>query len=174
MKVILKYDQGVREEEKITLDIPEKELEKMVELDYQRRLLVATDDEIVTRRTPGDILLEWNRLEYNAWRRYYRHIATPVRFGKEEPTQVNADMIDGVVDDSQIEAHKKKMDYEVICQLIHETLKPAQAEMMIAICLDGLSVGDYAREIGDNTKNVSKRFNRVKKILKEQLLKKEI
>lgn len=39
--------------------------------------------------------------------------------------------------------------------------------MMIAIILDGYSVNEYARKIGDHPNNVSKRYNRAKKKLEK-------
>ena len=46
-------------------------------------------------------------------------------------------------------------------------LKPAVAEMVIAIVLDGLSVGEYAAAIGEDANNVSHRYRRAINKLKK-------
>ncbi len=57
--------------------------------------------------------------------------------------------------------------YEYYSRWIREVLKPAVAEMVIAIVLDGLSVGEYAESIGDDANNVSHRYRRAINKLKK-------
>lgn len=174
MKITMKYDQGVKKEERVTLEIPERELKSMIENDYQQRLATAPPDEVVSKRTHVEIMEEWNRLEYNAWRKHYRYIETSIstsqKEGEEERSSI--DVIDLLPDHSDVKEHQRRADYREICQQIHQVLKPAQAEMMIAICLDGLTVQDYARQIEDTPKHVSDRFNYAKQRLKENLTQK--
>jgi len=167
MQITLKYDQGVKKEELVILEICEQELERMVELGYQRRLAEVADGEVVEKRTAEEIIEEWNRQEFNAWRRHHRYIDSSSTF-YEEGEQV--DVLNTVADKSQVEEYQRQEDYDDICQKIHQVLKREQADMIIAICLDGMAVKDYADKIGDQLKNVSKRFNRAKKILREILL----
>jgi hypothetical protein len=165
MKVTMKYDQGVKKEEVVILEVCEKELDKMVKKEYELRLAEITDDEIVEKRTPTEIIDESNRKEYNAWRRYHRHIAILANnFTGDE-----LNLMDILADYSEIEKHQKQADYEDMCQRLRQLLKPEQAEMIIAICLDRMAVNDYASNIGDELKNVSKRFVRVKKKLRDIL-----
>ena len=62
---------------------------------------------------------------------------------------------------------EQRREYEACCQWFKDNFKPSQAEMMIAIILDGYSVNEYARKIGDHPNNVSKRYNRAKKKLEK-------
>ena len=156
MKVTLKYDQGVRREDVVTLEIPEMELEKMVENDYQRRLIEADGNSPILRRTPQEIIEEWNRQEYNAWRRHHRYIELPTVACKADGS---IDPLETIADHTQLEDYQKKVDYDEMCRKVHQVLRPEQATMIIAICIDGMSVKDYAMEIGDCLKNVSKRYS---------------
>jgi len=168
MKVTMKYDQGVRKEEVVILDIPEEELERMVELDYERRLAEVADGEVVEKRTVEDIFDELNKQEFNAWRRHHRYIDSSSTFYEEGE---QAAVLDTVADKSQVEEYQRQEDYDEICQKIRQVLKREQADMIIAICLDGMVVSEYADKIGDDSNRVSKRFVYTKKLLKEILAK---
>jgi len=162
MRVTMKYDQGIKKEEIVTLEISEKQLEKMVEIDYQQRLASACSDEVVLKRTPIEIIEDWNRQEYNAWRRHHRYINAHVTmFGKEEK--------ETFVDHLWEEERERQDDYEDVCQKIRQVLKPEQAEMIIAICIDGMPVKDYAHKVGDKPNNVTQRLVRIKSVLKKIL-----
>ena len=50
-------------------------------------------------------------------------------------------------------------------------LKPAQAEMIIVISLDGMRVKDYAQKIAITPKQVADRLSYAKKILRDDLMK---
>lgn len=43
---------------------------------------------------------------------------------------------------------------------LHEVLKPAVADMVVAIALDGYTVSEYAESIDDGPNNVSHRYRR--------------
>lgn len=60
-----------------------------------------------------------------------------------------------------------KMDYAMYCEKIRAAVKPAQAEMLIAIILDGMTVEEYAESISDNANNVSHRYRRALKKLEK-------
>ena len=45
-------------------------------------------------------------------------------------------------------AREKQAEYEYICEIIRKTLKEKQAELLIAIVLDGVSVTEYAEREG--------------------------
>ena len=53
------------------------------------------------------------------------------------------------------------MEYTACCDRIRAAVKPAQADMLIAIILDGMTVAEYADLIGDSPNNVSHRYRRV-------------
>jgi DNA-directed RNA polymerase specialized sigma24 family protein len=62
-------------------------------------------------------------------------------------------------------------EYEACCEKLRTILKPDQAEMIIAIHLDGMTVQEYAAKIGDKSNNVSHRLKRTEKKLREILTK---
>ena len=164
MKVELMYD-GKSNLEIVKLDVPAQEFKKMIEFDYQERLASAADGEVIRKRTPQEILDEINRKEYNSWQKHNRRKVSLQQID-EDDFEMNA--LDLVSDFSQVETHRKQEEYEAVCKKIHELLKPEQAEMIIVICLDGVSVNDYAVRINDRPNNVSKRYNRLKRILREK------
>lgn len=163
MKVTMKYDQGVKKEEVVTLEIPETAFESMVEFDYQQRLALALPDDVVQKRTPVEIIEEGNRLEYNSWQTYKRNQVAWI----DASTQTN--LVGRISDDSQVETLRRQADYEELCQKIRHVLTLEQAEMIIAICLDEKSVQEYALEVGDKPVNVYERLRSVKKKLKNRL-----
>ena len=59
-----------------------------------------------------------------------------------------------------IDGVHNQLEYEECCETLRSLLKPAQADMVIAIALDGYTIGEYAAEIGDDANNVSHRYRR--------------
>ena len=51
---------------------------------------------------------------------------------------------------SSIDGVHNQLEYEECCETLRSLLKPAQADMVIAIALDGYTVGEYAAEISDD------------------------
>ena len=162
----MKYDQGRKKEEVVVLEIPNHEFEQMLENDYRYRVANAVDGEIVERRTVQEIFDELNSEELSSWRKHNRRLI-PVKAGDEETSEM--DMMDLVIDVSQVEQHQRQENYEAQCQWLRERLNPDQAEMMITISLDGMRVKDYANKINDDLWRVYKRYDYAKKILKEDL-----
>ena len=165
MKVTMKYDQGVRAEEVVMLEIPDEEFAEMIENDYQQRLRVAAAGEVVLRRTPQAIIDEWNREELSCWRKHNRR-SIPLLEESDEGSEM--EIMNILTDRSWEKGRQRKEEYEEICQRIYQALKPKQAEMMIAICIESVSIKDYALKIGDEYNNVFRRFKRTKKLLKNQ------
>lgn len=96
---------------------------------------------------------------------------------KEGVIEVNTDeaimarAIDKSVFTKDIDELAERMDhewqYEYYCNYLRSILKPDAAEMIIAIVLDGMTVGEYAASIGENANNVSHRYRRAIKKLKK-------
>lgn len=164
----MKYDQGIKNGEVVVLEVCGQELAKMVEVDYQHRLAEATEDERVLKRTVQEIVEEWNRLEYNSWRTHNRR---KVFVQKEGDGSTDLNLLDMIADDSQEKERQKKADYDEMCQKVRQALKPDQAEMIIAICLDGMTVKDYAHSINENLAGTYKKFQRTKKKIKRNFQK---
>jgi len=166
MKITIKYDQGVKDAEVVTLEIQTEESNQLIEGDYQYRLKRAKEGEVIERRTAEEIFEELNKQEYNSWQTHNKRHTVGISEAEESDM---SEVVDLLEDSSQMEAHERQEDYEDQCQRIREVLKPEQADMIIAICLNEVSVSDYALSIGDSLKNVSKRFVRIKNSLREIL-----
>ena len=84
---------------------------------------------------------------------------------------IMAKAIDRSVFTRDIDGLEERMDhewqYKHYCSHIREILKPDAAEMVIAIVLDGMTVGEYAASIGEDANNVSHRYRRAIKKLKK-------
>ena len=68
---------------------------------------------------------------------------------------------------SSIDGVHNQLEYEECCETLRNLLKPAQADMVIAIALDGYTVGEYAERIDDEPNNVSHRYRRAINKLKK-------
>lgn len=165
-KVTLKYHRGIKKDEVITLEVPEQELEQMLEYDYQLRSATAADGEVVERQTAQEFFDELNREELSSWRKHNRRLI-PVKAEDEESSEM--DIMDLVVDNSQEKERQRQEDYEMQCQFIRSVLKTEQAEMMIAIALDGMTLMEYATEMEDEYNNVFRRYKRTLEILRKKL-----
>ncbi len=107
---------------------------------------------------------QYNRPDYNNCYKFNRHRG----FSKKRPNdKINVvdefePLIEEVRDPSvyyeQEIDRSNQWEYEALCQKIRETLKPSAADMVIAVALDGLTVGEYAASIGDESNNVSHRY----------------
>ena len=68
---------------------------------------------------------------------------------------------------SSIDGVHNQFEYEESCETLRSLLKPAVADMVIAIVLDGLTVSEYAERIDDEPNNVSHRYRRAINKLKK-------
>jgi DNA-directed RNA polymerase specialized sigma24 family protein len=64
-------------------------------------------------------------------------------------------------------ARVKKEEYEHICEIIRKALKEKQAELLIAIVLDGVTVTEYAEREGVSVSAISHRLDTAKKNFKK-------
>lgn len=171
MRIKIRYDNQT-----MTLDVPEEDCTVMIQLDYEKRRAEAADPEAVQRRTPQEIFDEsFNRPEYNNWHTYWRHIdekATPpsVFGGKqhlssdlEEDGEEHHFTMDEFPDLAALENQKTQERDQELRAWIRKKLKPDYAEMLIAICMDGISITDYAAQIGETRSAVSHRLQRAEK-----------
>jgi len=176
MKIPIRYNEKL-----MYLDVPEGDFTVMIEADYEDRLSTAEDKEAVARRSPQEIMDEhFNKPEYNNWRKFDRHSAsttTPKRLdGKRGRIKVSDDFesedgkentIDLYPDTLDEEFWEKQAEYDYVCGIIRKTLKPNQAELIIAIYLDGVPVTEYARREGVHKSAISHRLETAKKNFKK-------
>lgn len=176
MKIKILYDN-----KSTYLEIPDEDCSVMIDADYEDRLSSAEDKEIVTRRPAQEIIDErFNKSEYNNWRKFHRHSSTttpPKKLdGKKgyikaaddsESKGVKENTIELYPDNSDEEAWDKQAGYKNVCDIIHKTLKPKQAELIIAIYLDEISVSEYAKHEGVSKSAISHRLETAKKNFKK-------
>lgn len=116
---------------------------------------------------------QYNKPEYNSWHKFDRHRGFSKARPNDETDEIDTSepLMDEVRDSSIF--YKEEIDranqweYEALCQKIREVLKPSAADMVIAIVLDGLTVGEYATSLGEDANNVSHRYRRAINKLKK-------
>lgn len=120
--------------------------------------------------------VEFNRPDYNNFHKMDRHRGYSQKVFYDdfkEGDDVNEPEITEVKDPSvffkyQIE-HEREQEYQCVCEFIRQHLKPENADLFIAIAIDGISQVDYAARLGVSPNNISKRYNRAKKKLAKVL-----
>ena len=164
MKIRILYDN-----KPTYLEVPDEDFTLMIDADYEDRLSSAEDKETVTRRSAQEIIDErFNKPEYNNWHKFDRHRGMPKKpFRKDDEAEDEADHMDYFSDNSDEVAREKKEEYEHICEIIRKALKEKQAELLIAIVLDGVSVTEYAEREGVSVSAISHRLDTAKKNFKK-------
>ena len=177
MKIKIRYDNKLTE-----VEIPDDDYTLMLDIDYEMRLAEAPEDkkeEIERCNTVQEMFDLMNKTEYNNWHKFDRHSAlttTPKRIdGKTKNLKVKdfednskrENTIEMYPDRSDEEKINRKEDYENVCRVLRKNLKPNQAELLIAIYLDGISPGDYAELQGVSKSAISHRLNTAKKNFKK-------
>ncbi len=167
MEIIVKYenDNVNKAPIEMTIEVPDDQCLNMVEEDYRQRLEAAEDKHSVTRRSPQEIMDEqFNKPLYNLWHRENRHRGQMQKpFRKDDEEADDTDGMDFMPDNSDEEERSRRYDYEAVCQKVRSLLKPAYAEVLIAVEIDGMTPEEYAKEIGENRDAIYKRLQRAKK-----------
>lgn len=172
MKLKIRYENEFQ-----TIELDAKATEEM-----WVTLSIETDGAVTQEEKEQLIQDKWdeqfNKPEYNVYHRETRHIdPTPKKKrmdGKSgyicaEPDDASFDIMDYLNAYDPTEDYGNKFEYEERCKKIRAVVKPAQAEMLIAIILDGMTVAEYAESIGDTANNVSHRYRRAVNNLKKIL-----
>jgi predicted DNA-binding protein YlxM (UPF0122 family) len=164
MKIRIMYDN-----KPTYLEVPDQDCTVMIDMDYEDRLSCAEDKEIVTRRSPQEIMDErFNKPEYNNWHKFDRYRGMPKKpFRKDDQSEDATDHMDYFPDNTDEVALNKKEEYEYLCEIIRKTLKGKQAELVIAIALDGVSVTEYAERECVSVSAISHRLDTAKKNFKK-------
>lgn len=176
MKIRILYDN-----KPTYLEVADEDCTVMIDADYEDRLSSAEDKETVTRRSAQEIIDErFNKPDYNNWHKFDRHSAatTPPKKldGKkgytkatdgDESKGVKENTIELYPDNSDEETWEKQAEYEYVCEIIRKALKEKQAELLIAIFLDGVSLTEYAEREGVSKSAISHRLETAKKNFKK-------
>jgi len=168
MKIKIRY-----ENEYQTLEVETLELEKWLNISISEE----ESQEDYEKRIQKEIEVRYNRPDYNSWHKHDRHTGNAYMKGKDGTVEVNTEeaimyrAADKSVFYKSINGVHNQIEYEEYCGFLRSLLKPATADMVIAIVLDGLTVGEYAASIGDDANNVSHRYRCAIKKLKKFLKK---
>lgn len=170
MKLKIRYENEFQ-----TIELDAKATEQM-----WVTLSIESDSDVTQEEKEQLIQEEWdkqfNRPEYNVYHRETRHIdPTPKRkkmngragYICAEDDDKSFDIMDYLNTYDPTEDYEKDFEYEACCERIRVAVKPKQADMLIAIILDGMTVAEYAEKIGDEPNNVSHRYRRALNNLKK-------
>ncbi|AAS39308.1 sigma-70 family RNA polymerase sigma factor [Bacillus pacificus] len=157
------------ENKSIYLEVPDEDFTLMIDADYEDRLSSVEEKETVARRSPQEIMDErFNKPEYNNWHKFDRHRGMPKKpFRKDDESEDATDHMDYFPDNTDEVTREKQEEYEYLCEIIRKTLKEKQAELLIAIFLDGVSVTEYAEREGVSKSAISHRLDTAKKNFKK-------
>lgn len=167
MKLKIRYENEFQ-----TIELDAKATEKM-----WVSLSLDCDDDMTQEEKEQAIQDAWdeqyNKPEYNNWHKFDRHRGYSKVRPNDETDEIDTSepLIDEVRDSSvfykQEINRNNQWEYEALCQKVREVLKPSAADMVIAIVLDGLTVGEYAASIREDANNVSHRYRRAINKLKK-------
>lgn len=116
---------------------------------------------------------QFNKPEYNNWHKFDRHRGFSKTKFEDETDELNTyeplmcEVKDPMIFCKDENDRENQWDYDAVCQKVRELLNPSQADIFIAIALDGYTVGEYAAEIGEDANNVSHRYRRAINKLKK-------
>lgn len=164
MKIKMRYEDAYQ-----TLEIETKEIEKWLNISITEE----ENQEDYEKRIQDVIEERFNRPDYNSWHKHDRHTGNAYMKSKDGTVEVNTEeaimfrAADKSAFYSSINGVHNQIEYEEYCEILRSLLKPEIADMVIAIALDDMSVGEYAELIGDDSNNVSHRYRRAIKKLKK-------
>ena len=164
MKIKIRY-----ENEYQTLEVENVELERWLNISISEN----ESQEDYEQRIQDVIEERFNRPDYNSWHKHDRHTGNAYMKSKDGTVEVNTEeaimyrAADKSAFNSSIDRVHNQLEYEECCETLRSLLKPAVADMVIAIALDGYTVGEYAAEIGEDANTVSHRYRRAINKLKK-------
>ena len=112
--------------------------------------------------------VEFNRPDYNSWHKLHRHWGNPETKGDSDEKDYNNGL--GINDGyEQFAEEEKRWEEEEVREKVRTMLPPLQADAVIAVYLDGVSVTEYAAAQGVTKSSISQRLATAKKKLKNIL-----
>lgn len=175
MKLRVRYDESVQT---IVLDAEATE-EMWVSLSLEGEGLSQEEKEQMIQEAFD---VQYNRPDYNNWHKFWRHHGESKAAPGDEEDEVDTSepLMDEVADDRVFRRdeldREHRGDYEAVCQLVREACgkKSDWAEMFIAVRIDGISVNDYAEQIGADASNISHKLERATQKIKKFLSNRQI
>lgn len=112
--------------------------------------------------------VQFNRPDYNNWHKMERHWGNPDTQGDAGNKDYNNGL--GINDGyDQFAEVEKRWEEEEVREKVRTILPPLQADAVIAVYLDGVSVTEYAAAQGVTKSSISQRLATAKKKLKNIL-----
>lgn len=164
MKIKMRYENKYQ-----TLEVETYEIGKWLNISISE----DESQEDYEKRIQEEIDAKYNRPDYNNWHKHNRHSGDAKIKNKDGKVEVNTEeaikekAVDNSVYKESTAEIEENFDYEYYCEFLRENLKASAADMVIAIALDGMTVGEYAALIGENANNVSHRYRRAINKLKK-------
>jgi len=182
MKIRVLYEDNIKNGHKFytTIEIPDDDYSVMLDIDYEQRLAEAKPEKkagVKRCETVQEMFDMMNKKEYNHWRRYHRHLGNPKTFyRKDDESEDETDVMDTIADDTQEIERNHQYEYEDVCQKVRSALGKKQewADIFIAVRIDGTPIREYAKRLGVNENNITKKLKRAEKKLKEIFEKRQI
>ena len=111
---------------------------------------------------------QFNRPDYNNWHKMDRHWGNPDTRGDTDEKDYNNGL--GINDGyDQFAEEEKRWEEEEVREKVRTMLSPLQADAVIAVYLDGISITAYAAAQGVTKSAISQRLETAKKKLKNIL-----
>lgn len=109
--------------------------------------------------------VQFNRPDYNNWHKMERHWGNPETKGDSDEKDYNNGL--GINDGyEQFAEEEKRWEEEEVREKVRTILPPSQADAVIAVYLDGISITAYAAAQGVTKSAISQRLETAKKKLK--------
>ena len=177
MKIEIKY-----ENKTVSLDVADDtDFSVMIERDYEERLAEAkAKGEDTKDIVPYDVQQLFteslNKPDYNNYHKHNRHFGMPKKTYRKDDEA--ADMTDGIgfinpnkyvywLGATEEEKRDTEIENEEVYNLIRSILKPKQADLLIAIVRDDISLKDYAARENVSVSAISHRMDTVIKNFKK-------
>ena len=177
MKIEIKY-----ENKTVSLDVADDtDFSVMIERDYEERLAEAkAKGEDTKNIVPYDVQQLFteslNKPDYNNYHKHNRHFGMPKKTYRKDDEA--ADMTDGIgsinpnkyvywLGATEEEKRDTELEDEEVYNLIRSILKPKQADLIIAIVLDDISLKEYAAREGVSISAISHRMETAVKNFKK-------
>lgn len=162
MKLIIRYEDKFQ-----TVELDDKEAESLwfsLSLEGDEECPKEEKERLIQKALDKQL----NNPERRSWRSHSVHTGDAVLTSKDGVTELNSEeaiykhACDHSIYSRYMDAAEVSNSYDTWRSKIREAFPQKIAEMLISIALDGMSVEEYATQIGDKPNNVSHRYCRAK------------
>lgn len=170
MKLAVRYDN-----QKQTIEVDRDEMKAWLKIGVTPDMTIADEEKAINKRF-NEL---FNRPDYNSWHKFDRHTdydARPKRMDGRRGNVVLSDdededaggcNIEAFPDNRSNEKRDRSLEDEEFISKLRSTLKPDQAELLIAVYIDKISKQDYAARLGISPSALSHRLETAEKNFKK-------